>query len=118
MKSAIILSGDWPGDEVVLSFSPEEFARLREHLDAHPHAPVGDRVLVLIGRTGFRVLHRYLVSAHARSPQDTDLCRLKQSCDLIAGQLRRDREDDRSGDPLPGSALAAALAEEMGETVQ
>lgn len=117
MKSAVLVDADWPGDQVVITFAPEEASLLRQDLQAVETGDIGGQVVAVIGRIPFRTLHRYLTNAvDRREGEHRKITRaLLRRCDRLARELQALREGDRSGDPLPRSPLHAAMAENLAE---
>lgn len=120
MKSAVIIDADWPGDEVVLVLDgPGEAAALRQHMDGVDTGEVGSRFVALMDRLAFRVLCRHVAAACDRAPlvpaDATHLRALRTRLDTLTRHLAAARDDDRSGDPYPGTPLHAAMAAELAE---
>lgn len=116
MNAAILYAPDWPGDEVVFAFDADEFVQVRHCLELATLGQIGERRFAVFSRTAFAAMARFVEGRlyshqHPDNPAPVALRRLHGRVPTIALQLRRAREDDRSGDPAPGSALAAQLAE-------
>lgn len=120
MKSAVVIDADWPGDEVVLVLDgPAEAMALRQHLDGVETGQVGGRLVALMDRVAFRVLCRYVAAACDRVRLDAAdgpaLRHLRARLDTLTRHLAAARDDDRSGDPLPGTPMHAAMADDLAE---
>lgn len=120
MKSAVVIDADWPGDEVVLVLDgPGEAMALRQHLDGVHTGQVGGRFVALMDRLAFRVLFRHVAAACERSrldsPDGVALRALRARLITLARHLAAARDDDRSGDPQPGTPLHGAMAPELAE---
>jgi hypothetical protein len=121
MKSAVLIAADWPGDEVVLVIEDEaqKAALVRVAGPNVKLAFVRDRLAAFMGREAFRELRALTVAkydaAREAGAHEPAVTALRRVLDTLARELAAVRDDDRSGDPLPGTPLHGAMAEDLAE---
>ena len=121
MKAAVMVDADWPGDEVILVGTVAGFAALPAVIEAPgvTLGRVGENIVALMGRPAFRHLRKAVVAlddaTRQREGTHRPLSAFRAILDTLARELAEARDDDKSGDPLPGTPLHAAMAAELAE---
>ncbi len=123
MKAAVLIAPDWPGDEVCFAFPEDELPLavahfLRKH--GRTFAARGEGEVILTCRPAFRAVRGEVKAAlgglgETATSAPAWLKAFDARLDMLARLLATHRDDDKSGDPLPGTALHAAMAAELAE---